>query len=132
MMTRAIRNEWDHHQSRFARAWRVSMMARRKLYTADVAPDAGLREKIGRAAARARDREAMLKDAHLLEAAIAHDRIVISLDETARGLFIAAAVSVGEIRRILWANPDRIEEDCLGWLAGGARNERRRQLGFTE
>lgn len=132
VMTAAIRGEWNKHQSRFARAWRVTMVARRKLHIIEVAPDDNLREKISRVAARAEDREAMFKDAHLLEAAIATDRIVISLDETARVLFIAAALSVGEIRRILWANPDKIEEECISWLEGGARNERRRQLGFVE
>ena len=132
VMTEAIREEWKRHQSGFARRWRVAMMARRKLHIIEVAPDDNLREKISRVAARTQDGEAMLKDAHLIEAAIATDRIVISLDETARVLYIAAALRVGEIRRILWANPDKIEEACIGWLEGGARNERRRQLGFVE
>jgi hypothetical protein len=132
VMTEAIRDEWNRHQSRFARRWRVSMVARRKLHFIDVALDDSLREKISHIALRMEDRKAMLKDTHLLEAAIATDQIVISLDETARVLFIAAALRVGEIRRILWANPDKIEEGCIGWLEGGARNERRRQLSFVE
>lgn len=131
-MTEAIQNEWDRHQSRFARLWRVSMVARRKLHIIDVVFDDRLREKISRVAARVKDREAMLKDAHLIEAAIATDQIVISLDETSRSLFVAAALRVGEISRVLWANPDKIEEDCVSWLASGAKSERRRQLGFIE
>lgn len=131
-MTEAIRDEWNRHQSRFARAWRVSMVARRKLHLINVALDESLREKISRGAARAQDNEAMLKDTHLIEAAIATDQIVISLDETVRLLFMAVALRVGEIRRVLWANPDKVEEVCIGWLEGGARNERRRQLGFIE
>src|SRR5438132_4366716 len=127
VITKGMKVEWDNHQSRFARRWQRSMMAKRKLHIIDVVSDAGLRERISRVAAKAQDRDAMLKDAHLLEAAITHDRIVISLDESARVLFIAAAVSVGEIKRILWANPDRIEEDCAGWLARGARHEKKRQ-----
>ncbi|MEN3330870.1 MAG: hypothetical protein V7641_235 [Blastocatellia bacterium] len=112
-MTEAIRDEWNRHQSRFARAWRVTMVARRKLHIIEVAPDGNLREKISHVAARTQDGEAMLKDAHLIEAAIVTDRIVVSLDETVRVLYIAAALRVGEIRKILWANSDKIDEDCI-------------------
>ena len=34
-MTPAIRDEWDKHQSPFARKWRRSMMARKKLNLSD-------------------------------------------------------------------------------------------------
>jgi hypothetical protein len=132
VMTEAIREEWNRHQSRFARQWRVSMVARRKLCIVNVAPDTVLREKITLVAVRAQDEEAMLKDAHLLEAAIATDQVVISLDETVRVLFVAAALRIGEIGRVLWANPDMIEEACISWLESGVRNERRWQLGFVE
>lgn len=132
VMTEAIREEWNRHQSGFARQWRVSMAARRKLCIVNVAPDNNLRAKISGVAARPQDREAMLKDTHLLEAAIATDHIVISLDETVRLLFRTAAIRAGEIRRILWVNPDKIEEACIDWLESGAKNEKKRQLGFVE
>lgn len=107
------------------------MVARRKLHIIDVPSDDQLREKISQAATRTRDREAMLKDTHLLEAAIATDQIVVSLDETVRVLFIEAAGRIGEIRRICWANPDKSEEECINWLQGRTKNERQRQLGFN-
>jgi hypothetical protein len=132
VMTAAIREEWNRHQSRFARAWRVSMVARRKLHIIDVPADEQLREKISQATTKTRDREAMLKDTHLIEAAIATDQILVSLDETVRVLFTEAVGRIGEIRRICWANPDKIEEGCINWLEGGAKNEKRRQLGFNE
>src|SRR5215210_3162353 len=64
VMTAEIREEWNRHQSSFARRWRLSMVARRKLYAVDVALNDELREKIGRAASRDKDAEAMLKDTH--------------------------------------------------------------------
>src|ERR1700742_1873333 len=106
VMTAAMVEEWNQHQSRFARAWRVSMVARRKLHIIDVPSDDQLRENTSRAAARTRNREAMLKDTHLLEAAIATDQIVVSLDETVRTLFVEVANKIGEIKRVCWANPD--------------------------
>lgn len=108
------------------------MVARRKLHIADVPLNDELRDKIARAAASAKHREAMLKDTHLIEAAIATDRIIVSLDETVRILFKVAAQRVGELRLIMWANPDQPEEGCIIWLESGARTERKRQLGFVE
>ncbi len=70
--------------------------------------------------------EAMLKDFHLLEAALATDQIVISLDETSRYLFAAACQQIGEIREIMWVHPD--EAEILDWLNDGAKSQPERQL----
>ena len=71
----------------------------------------------------------MQKDFHLLQAALATDRTVISLDETVRRLFVHASQQVGEIRDIIWVNPDRTaEEQPIEWLQNGAPPEPHRQL----
>jgi hypothetical protein len=132
VMTPGIRDEWNKHQSGFARRWRVSMLARKKLCIANVARNDELREKIERTAAKEKHRKAMLKDMHLIEAAMATDRVIISLDETVRALFSEAARGVSELRIVLWANPDKTEEGCLVWLEAGAKAETRRYLGFVE
>ena len=66
---------------------------------------------------------------YLLEAAIATDGIVISLDEKAREPFKKAAKTIKELRMIMWANPDKPEEEVLIWLADGVAIETKRQLG---
>jgi ABC-type iron transport system FetAB ATPase subunit len=88
-----------------------------------------LHDKIDRAAQSEKARAAMLKDVHLLEAALATDEIVVALDETVRGLFIEAVISVGEIRNVVWVNPDRADEEPLIWLEGGAKPDKKRRLG---
>ena len=71
----------------------------------------------------------MEKDFHLLQAALATDRTVISLDETVRDLFKRASQQVGEIQRIIWVNPDRTaEEQPIIWLQNGAPPETHRRL----
>ena len=76
-----------------------------------------------------RDIEALRKDFHLLQAALATDQTVISLDETIRGLFKRASQQVGEIRNIIWVNPDRTaEEHPIVWLQNGAPPEACRRL----
>jgi hypothetical protein len=139
VMTADIRAEWQRHQSGYARRWLVSMHARKNVHwdSAVVADDA-LRARIVRTATGGSaeqvqaDREAMLKDCCLLEAALAADKTITSLDERVRRLFGAAAHQVGELREIVWANPDLIEERCSDWLREGAHAERKRQLGYRE
>lgn len=132
VMTPSLQDEWDRHQSRFARLWRQSMVARRKLVIICVTPNDRLREKVESTAEIKSHREAMLKDMHLIEAAKATDHTIVSLDEIVRKLFVAAARSVTELRIVIWANPDKTEEGCIAWLEAGAKAERKRQLGFIE
>jgi hypothetical protein len=128
VMTEKINNEWKNHQSRFARRWRVSMDARKKIDRIDPPEYAELRDKITGTASDEDEIEVMEKDFHLLQAALATDQTVISLDETIRRLFAHASQQVGEIRSIIWVNPDRTEEHPITWLESGAPPETKRRL----
>ena len=104
------------------------MYARKRFFRSDVGRDANLRRRIA-ATVSATQRNDVAKDAHLLEAAIATDRLVSSRDDHARSVFRDVAVSVQELRPIVWINPTRCEESPLGWLLDGARAEPHRMLG---
>jgi hypothetical protein len=129
VFTTPVREEWRKHESTFARTWRVAMVARKKLEIVEAPEDAALRDEIERVPAIERDRLAMIKDTHLIEAARATDRTVTSLDETVRRLFAAAAPRVRALRPIVWANPGNEPERCQGWLEEGAPPDKHRQLG---
>ena len=129
VMTEKINNEWKNHQSRFARRWRVSMDARKKIERINPPEDEELEAKVTTTTNNADEIEAMQKDFHLLQAALTTDQTVISLDETVRGLFKRASQQVGEIRGIIWVNPDgTTEEQPIAWLQNGAPPEPHRQL----
>ncbi|MCY3743143.1 MAG: hypothetical protein OXH00_19165 [Candidatus Poribacteria bacterium] len=129
VMTEKINNEWKNHQSRFARRWRVSMDARKKINRIDPPEDEELQAKVTTTTNNTDEIEAIQKDFHLLQAALATDQTVISLDETVRQLFKQASQQVGEIRNIIWVNPDRTtEEQPITWLQNGAPSEPHRQL----
>jgi len=123
--------EWKSHEGDFARGWRARMVARRRVLFLESCLDERLREKLAEAVTSQVRRRAIVKDAHLIEAARETDRIVISLDEEARGLFRHAAAQVAEIRPVMWANPENYEEGVVDWLHGGARRDRARELGST-
>ena len=128
VMTLEISNEWKRHRSSFARGWRVSMDARRKVCRVDAPADEELRHKIEQTAIDEDEIEVMQKDFHLLEAALATDRTIVSLDEISRELFARAAQRVGEIRDIVWVNPEHTEEEPFDWLKKGAPPEEHRKL----
>lgn len=131
VITPDILQEWKKHRSNFASAW-LSQMYGRKKVDDDVGDttNSELRNKIKRNAASEKSRDAMLKDIHLIEAAKVTDQTVISLDETVRNLFAVAAHHIGEMRSIVWVNPDKAEEQPVSWLEKGAQPEKKRLLGF--
>ena len=129
VMTFELSEEWDEHQSNFAAEWLGNMIATKRFYYIELPQNRALYDEIEATADREEDINAMLKDFHLLGAALATDQTVISLDETIRGLFKRAAQHVGEIRNIIWVNPDRTAEEYpVAWLQNGALPEAHRRL----
>ena len=131
VVTAAIRDEWRRHSSNFARRWLKQMYSRRKVDTVDAPEDVELRRQIGRARASTSMRAAMLKDCHLLEAAMRTDGLIMSLDDEARGLFADFAEHHDRSGRIVWVNPARPADETQAWLQAGAPSEAERTLDST-
>ena len=72
-------------------------------------------------------------DLHLIEAALATDRTVASVDKKVRAFFSgeASACQVEELRTIVWVNPELEEETPILWLERGAPAEPERMLGYA-
>lgn len=130
VMNKEIVREWDEHESGFAKRWRSWMARKDKVAHADARPDKELRSAVERSGHSDRAREVMLKDIHLIEAALTADLSVISLDEDARDCFgrLALAEATSPLGKVLWVNPSREEENVLAWLKQGARPEKHRRL----
>jgi hypothetical protein len=133
VVTPGIKEEWNKHQCTFARKWRKEMLSARKVVILPDQYDSELWEKIPDTAVSDKQREAMCKDIFLLEAALASDLRIASLDEnTARKPFIRAAKTIPKLRPIIWVNPDRPAETPIGWLQAGAPADDFRMLGYGE
>lgn len=105
------------------------MVAKKKLeYLSDIVVDDELWSKVEDFTDFDNQREAMIKDIRLIDAALATDKIVISLDERVRKLFAKAAEQVNELKDIIWVNPAKPEEQAIIWLENGAEPEIERQL----
>jgi hypothetical protein len=129
VMTVALLAEWRRRRSRGAARWLRSMYAARKVIELPEPPDELLRDLIGRNAPEPSVAVIMLKDCHLIEAALATDRRVVSKDDRARGHFGRAATTVMLLQRICWVNPTIVDEQPLDWLHQGAPLDRHRLLG---
>jgi hypothetical protein len=129
VMFHELTDEWKNHESRWARSWRVSMVARKKLLIINPPLDVTLRAKLDEIAASLAQAEAMQKDCHLVEGALATDRCIASLDEKARALFAEASRQIGYLGAITWVNPGNKSEDAIDWLQRGASLDKDRQLG---
>jgi hypothetical protein len=116
--TDEIWEEWRKHKSIFARTWLSSMNARKRVHRIQVLQDADLR--LFASACGEKDAAAMLKDCHLVEAAKAADRVVVSQEKVARELFSNASDSVGWLQTIAWVNPTKAAENPIEWLQKGA------------
>lgn len=114
-----IEREWKRHASRFSRKWRVQMDARRKLDRCQPPTVGGLSERIQSGSVVDLNPEVIRKDLHLVEAALAAEGIIGSLDERFRTQLAAAVNSASELRTILWINPAGEADAGFEWLSGG-------------
>ena len=112
--------EWLDNHSRYSWRWMTEMRGRKLVVRIGNPTDDGLREKIDRLAGNVAELDAMNKDIHLLEAALATDKIVASKEVEAHDLFEDVCSRVGEIRDVMWVNPVVEEESCIVWLKQGA------------
>jgi len=126
--------EWNKHQSRFTRKWRRKMYGRKRVMVVRPEYDEKLYKRIEEAAESVRQRHAIFKDFHLVEAALATDQRIASMDEKMRRLLSIAALekAVKELRAIMWVNPDKPEEQAVAWLENGACYEKERCLGYEK
>jgi hypothetical protein len=132
VMTPEIREEWERHQSGIARRWRTAMVQKGRLVFLENLADEKIRDQIDADDANEKDRAAMQKDVHVIEAAIATDKTVASLDDVVRRLFAEASRHIGEFRSVVWINPSRQEEKPIEWLKSGAKPEDERRLNYRQ
>ncbi|HAC63155.1 MAG TPA: hypothetical protein DCF68_06345 [Cyanothece sp. UBA12306] len=127
-LTKEINDEWKKHQSRYAKTWLKLMFSRKQVKPLDLSIDQTLWTQIETLAPTDRQRDIMIKDIHLIEAAIATDKTIIALDDTVRYLFAKIALDIHQLQGIIWVNPSKEKEQVIVWLENGANSEINRYL----
>jgi hypothetical protein len=106
------------------------MMARRKVERVQIGVHHSLEKRVARARLATGVAAVIEKDRHLIEAALATDRRVASLDDHVRQHLRDHAAKLSEVQSISWVNPIKCEETRVAWLESGAPDERSRTLGY--
>jgi hypothetical protein len=131
VLTRPIQGEWNKHQSGFARKWRASMMARKKIEIVETSHDLSLQKRIAGREPDSAISAILEKDRHLIEAAIATDERIASLDDRVRSHLRERARIVRKVASICWVNPEKPNERAVSWLEQGAPADNSRKLGYV-
>jgi hypothetical protein len=108
------------------------MMARRKVVFVTIPAQHSLEDRIRRLKLRDSVLAIIEKDRHLIEAALATDNRVASIDERVRQHLRTHAQNLPEVISICWSNPVVLDEECVAWLESGAPAERSRMLGYAK
>lgn len=129
VMTEALWREWRRHSSNYSQTWLAAMVSKRKMVEVSPSPaPPGLTSALDDTAFSKKDRDNISKDLHLVLAAVATDRAVVSRDDNARALFQLLAEHANAIASVSWVNPCKDKEAAIEWLKAGARNEPGRRL----
>ena len=120
----SVLREWERNESPAGARWRQDMALRDKFILEDVPPDTELRDGI-RCLRHVSDSEKdiMLKDVHLIEAALAFDRMILSWDRQARLHFLRCASLHHLFKGVIWISPDECGGRFKRWIRLGADPE---------
>lgn len=121
-----IAEEWSEHRSRFAMDWLLAMQ--RLGNVRRVQSQLQLAESIEETELDQGVKAALIKDSHLVEAALETDKRIASLDDRARNHFSNLCQTIQTIGDILWANPVNEDEEATKWLDDGAPDQPNRRL----
>ena len=122
-----MRQEWQKHASGFSQTWMRRMYAKGKIVGMNDVGQQILSERVRAAVAGDYQPEAwaeIAKDLHLVQAALATDRVIISGDRRARDTYRIACRRVRELGPICWVNPAVHGDILLPWLRGEAEAPR--------
>ena len=118
VMTPDLTREWDRHQSLFALRWRAQMRSLGKIVDIAGVESGELRRQVVLTLA-------VRKDLHLVEAALATDKTVVSLDDRA-----AVELRVEATKDVVWVNAVSEGGHAIYWLRDGANPVAEWRLGY--
>ena len=126
--TPEIAGEWKRHASRFSRKWHVQMAGRRKLDELEALPVAGLESRVIAANNPGLLPDKIIKDMHLVYAAIATGSPIASCDAAIRRRLVKSLPRATELQPVIWVDPTDQAAAALDWLKQGAPSDKQRRL----
>jgi hypothetical protein len=136
VMSKAIEEEWkdadpDKPGCKTSARWLRRLYSNRKVFWVedDSVFDSELRDLLDQLESDKHIRLAMLEDIHLIEAANATDRIVLSLDQVRRH-FHKWSSHTPKLADVMWCDPGK-DDTVQDWLRAGCTTDDERRLGYV-
>ncbi|MGG0610957.1 hypothetical protein [Bacillus altitudinis] len=115
-LTEELKAEWLNHKSSYtAKVLTKTKQEQRIIKIKGYEDTQDIRQKVH----NIKDKQriyAILKDVHLLEAAILTDKLIVSLDNKARNNFSHFYNCINNLPNVCWINPCENSESALDWL----------------
>jgi hypothetical protein len=99
-MSPDLRTEWKKHKSLLATRWLASMVAKKRVKF--IKPDTVMNDYVSDNVSDEKIKNIAIKDAHLVDAALSQDKIIISNDDNARRAFCSISTHYGPITTVMW------------------------------
>ncbi|MFT4926404.1 MAG: hypothetical protein ACI8WB_002502 [Phenylobacterium sp.] len=99
-MSPDLRIEWKKHKSLLATRWLASMVAKKRVKF--IKPDTTVNDYISDNVSDEKIKSIAIKDAHLVDAALSQDNIIVSNDDNARRAFCVISANYGPITAVMW------------------------------
>jgi len=115
VMNTTLNEEWNKHQSIYAKKWLASMYAKKKVLR-HKDKNFDFEQKITSSGLSDLEKNIALKDVHLLNASRDYGKTIASGDDKARSTYVALAVLYKEISDFLWVNPKNDLEILLEYM----------------
>jgi hypothetical protein len=126
VVNEAIYEEWNNHRSAYANTWLMEMFGRKKVDSIEQDLSNNLEDRVREIVTDVYEFETIRKDIHLIQSALAADKVVISLDDNARRAFAGLTNDIRILKEIVWVNPQ--DSDFNAWLADGAKADLKKKL----
>jgi len=95
-----LMSEWRRHRSGYATKWLSSMIAKKRIKF--VSPGSETKTFIENSSVDERTKEVSVKDAHLVDSALAESNLIASNDNIARNAFCLISPLLRNIESVIW------------------------------
>lgn len=116
----ALSEEWREHAGRFATSLLSYLVQKRRIVYVPDDAFVAVMNTCAHTFPDGEERTAFEKDAHVVAAALAADRILISNEVRLRDQLTQLSPAHERIKEITWANPSLEGANCADWLRQGA------------
>lgn len=128
VFSRALRQEWKNHASLHATRWRVTMEKRKRIENEEGEEFEHLLDQACECLAHVTWQNALRKDFHLVQSALATDQILLSNESRLPSHLKTCCISVPELRKLFFANPQEEQDVCIQWIKAGAKKGPERRI----